>query len=479
VSLAIFYALLKNTPALEISLFDTTLYDLERITSDKAKEEHLQVRPFDFGSVGVTLKKEDVFQDFVQKVRDFDPDLIAMSCNEVTYPLGLSLLEKVAAHRSLKLVGGVLATFVPEELLKNPCIDMVCVGEGEGVLIDLVEKLQRGEDPSGIRNLCVKKHGSIVRNPLRPALVMDELPMPDFDIFERGRLYRPMAGKVWRLFPIETSRGCPYQCAYCNSPSQKKLYQEHGGGPFFRKKSMERIAEELRQVVSLYGAEYIYFLSDTLLCLSDREFDAFIAMYEEFRLPFWCQNRPEMVSYERMKRLKEVGCHRMSIGVEHGNEEFRRRVLKKNVKNSVIIRAFDILAEVGIPASVNNIIGFPGETRELAWDTVSLNRKLKFDNCNAYAFMPFRGTELYDVCLRNGFITPRSVAQCVTLGSILKMPQFSKEEIDGLTRTFALYAKMPETYFDQIRRAEKDDEDGRRIFRELSAIYKQLFFEPK
>jgi hypothetical protein len=67
----------------------------------------------------------------------------------------------------------------------------------------------------------------------------------------------------------------------------------------------------------------------------------------------------------------------------------------------------------------------------------------------------------------------------MTKGSILKMPTFTKTEIDGLIKTFALYAKMPETYFEKIRRAEAEDEEGRRIFKELSDIYKKMFFGPQ
>lgn len=478
VSIALFYAALKDIPSVEIKLFDTTLYDIEAKSSDKVKEEHLQVRPFDFSSVGIFPRQGDVYEDFVKMVFEFNPDLIAMTCTEVTYALGLSLLERVEKHPALKIVGGVLATFAPDEVLSHPCVDMVGIGEGEGLMLDLVERLKNKEDIMNLPNLWIKRNGVIHKNSVRHLVSLNNLPMPDYRIFEKGRYYRPMAGKIWCLFPIETSRGCPYKCSYCNSPSQNVLYHDGGCGNFFRKKSIGRIGDEIRDVVQTYGAEYIYFLSDTLLCVSDREFDEFCKMYLEFKLPFWCQNRPEMVTYERMKRLKEIGCHRMSIGVEHGNEDFRKSILKKGIKNSVIVEAFDILSKVGIPVSINNIIGFPGETRELAMDTIMLNRKLKFDTANAYAFTPFRGTELYDVCVRNGYMKPNDVTQCMTKGSVLTMPQFRKEEIDGLIKTFALYAKMPDEYLPRIARAERDDAEGQRIFKELSEIYTKMFFEP-
>lgn len=476
VAISIFYALLKDIPYLKMDLFDTTLYDTEDKSSDKTKEENLQVRPFNFSERKISLKKSNVYDDFLKKISAFDPDVIALSCNEVTAPLGLSLLNTVKEHRAIKIAGGVYPTFAPDNLLKDSFIDFVCIGEGESFLMEFLEKLYKGEDLLNIKNLCYRKNGRIIRNPLRPPENLHDLPLPDYDIFEQERYYRPMSGKVWKLFPIETNRGCPFNCSYCNSPSQDKLYKQECLNTFFRKKDIEKIGVEIEYLVNKYKAEYIYFLSDTLLCMSDDEFDRFCKMYNKYRLPFWCQNRPEMINLKRAIKLKEIGCHRMSIGVEHGNEEFRKNVLKKHTKNETILKAFDILDKAQIPVSVNNIIGFPGETRELAFETINLNRKLKFDTSNAYAFVPFRGTELYDECIRKAYISRDTKADCLTKGSVLNMPEFPKEEIDSLIKTFSLYAKMPEKYFDRIRIAEKNDQQGQTEFKELSAIYKKLFF---
>jgi len=363
-------------------------------------------------------------------------------------------------------------------MLNNENIDMVCIGEGEITIVKLIENLIINENFFDVPNLWIKYGKKIIKNKMSPPVEFDLLPLPDYDLFEYERFFRPMSGKVWKLLPIETSRGCPYNCAYCNSPSQKKMYKHLGYNNYFRKKSLAYIDTELKYLIEKYDAEYIYFLSDTLLCMKDDEFDAFCDLYSKYKLPFWCQNRPEMITPERMHKLKDVGCHRMSIGVEHGNENFRKKVLNKPVKNSKIIEAFEILDKVGIPVSINNIIGFPYETRELAFDTINLNRKLKFDTSNAYAFTPFHGTVLYDICVKEGFITPSEKLKCLTKGSILNMdkPYLSKQEIDGLVKTFSLYAKMPEKYFDEIKIAESNSENSNNKFKELSGIYKKLFF---
>ena len=478
VSIAIFYALLENKENLDIELFDTTLYNIEAKTSDETKEEHLQVRPFNFAERNIGLKTGDIFEDFKKAVFKFKPDLIALSCNEITYPLGIGLLEKVKDYKCLTIAGGVFPTFAPEIVLRNEFVDMVCIGEGEKVLVELVDNLISEKDYKNIENLVYKENGRIIKNHLRRLVDINELVLPDYDVFEENRFYRPMAGKIWKLFPIETSRGCPYQCSFCNSPAQKSQYKKYGYNNFFRKKSIDNIDKELRYLVEKYQAEYIYFLSDTLLCVNDGEFDEFCQMYKKYSLPFWCQNRPEMITYERMKKLKDIGCHRMSIGVEHGNEWFRKEVLKKPSKNSEIIEAFEILDKAGIPTSINNIIGFPYETRALAFDTIKLNRQLKFDTSNAYAFTPFRGTELYDICLKEKFISSDEILKCLTKGTILDMPApyLSKSEIDGLVKTFSLYAKLPEKYLEKIKTAENEDYEGKEKFNELRELYKRMFF---
>jgi len=142
----------------------------------------------------------------------------------------------------------------------------------------------------------------------------------------------------------------------------------------------------------------------------------------------------------------------------------------------VIIEACEAIAEAGIPLTINNIIGFPGETRGLVFDTINLNRQLKFDTTNAYAFSPFHGTPLYDACLNEGLISEDTTVKNLTIDAVLDMPQFPKEEIEGLRRTFALYARMPKEYWSDIARAEVDDDEGNRVFKALREEYIRLYF---
>ncbi len=476
-AMALFSALLKRK-GFAVDLFDTCYYKTDEKSSDDIKAETLNVRPFNIAERGLKLKETDLYEDLKKKVETFTPDLIAISVLEDTYPLGLSMLKSIRQYcKAPVIVGGVFATFSPDKVIEEDCVDMVCVGEGEETLVELCERISLGKDFSNVPNLWVKRNGNIIKNSLRKTVNLDNLPIMDFSIFEEARFYRPMAGKVYRLLPIETHRGCPFTCTFCSSPATYKLYQANEAGPYYRKKSVERIYEELKYQINKWKPEYIYFTADSFLAISDEKFHSFVEMYKEFRLPFWIQTRAETITKERAELLKEINCHRISIGIEHGNEEFRRRVIGRKVSNKKIVEAFQSLDEVKIPVSANNIIGFPEETRELAIDTIRLNREIPYDTTNCYFYVPYRGAPLRDLCLKKGYITEDTQTTYLTKDTVLNMPQFTKEEIMGLKRTFALYTRFPESEYPKIRVAERFDEEGNKAFAELSEIYKEKYFD--
>ena len=292
---------------------------------------------------------------------------------------------------------------------------MVCIGEGESPLSELCAKMERKQSYLDVKNLWIKTPSGIVKNPLRPPEDFSANPLLDISIFEESRLYRPMQGKVWKMLPVETHRGCPYQCAYCNSPAQQKYYMSEIKCSFFRKKSFDAIRKELLFYKETVKAEAFYFWADTFMAYTDKEFAQFQEIYQDIKLPFWCQSRPEEIQEERIRKLMDMGCFRIGLGVEHGNEEFRKKILKRKNSNALIVENMKILNKCGIPYSVNNIIGFPTETRELAMDTVELNRQIDSDSANAYTFSPFHGTPLRKMAEEMGFCDKDLIARSIML----------------------------------------------------------------
>ncbi len=461
-----------------VKLFDATLYKTAEKSVDEIRVEHMQLRPFNLKNKGVDYKSADIFEDFKKAVGEYQPDLIGVSATDDTYELGAGLISAIDKTDIHIIFGGIFPTFAPEEVIANPLVDSLCIGEGEEPLVELCQKLVSGDDHSKIKNLWVKKDGKVYRNPLRNLLDINTLPYEDFSIFEKERFFRPMQGKIYRMIPMNIDRGCPYACAFCAAPSQRKIYLDLKAGNYFRLKDKKRIMEELKSQTQKYAVDYIYFNSETFFAGKDEIIDAFAEEYSrEIKLPFWCQTRIETVTPKRAKALKKMGCDRISIGLEHGNEEFRKKVLRKYFTNEQVVKAFAALEEAGIPVTVNNIIGLPDETRELVFDTIRLNRGIKADSINAYFFVPYHGTPLRQYCIEKWYLDPKAKTDSLMRSSILQMPQFPANKIKGLVRTFPLYVKMPESFYPRIKIAEQLNETGDQELARLRETYFKEYFK--
>ena len=479
-AIALLSQLLKNNGH-QTDIFDTTFYEFDDDISiedgDKGSEYSLQVRPIadvDDDNLHFEKSKIDPAVDLRKKIIEFKPDLLAVSCSETTFMRGLRLISKTKDLGVKNIFGGVFPTFAPHLVMNFDDVDMACVGEGENALVDLANLLAENKDYSNVTNLWVrKKDGTIKKNSITKPVDINKLPtVTDIGIFGEKRFYRPMGGKIRRLLPVETHRGCPYTCAFCNSPSQNRLYDQTGE-KFFRKKSMKLIKDEIESHIKMWKVEYIYFWADTFLAWSPKEFDEFCEMYKDIKLPFWCQTRIETISEEKFKKLKEVGLHRITFGMEHGNEKFRREVVKRNYSNKLAIELMKIPTELDITFSVNNIIGFPGETRELAFDTIELNRHFKSDDTSCSTLIPFHGTEIRRLAEEQGLI---SKDQIFTIGNtsaagVLDMPQWPKAEVEKLRNTFAMYVKFPKERWPEIKKAEDDAEIHSKLSKEFVDTY--------
>ncbi len=476
-AIATFSAILKNKGH-AVQVFDTTYYAIDfGIDSEGSKEDRLNVVPYtqEMEKKNLRLKDSNWKNDLNKKVNEFKPDLLALSCTEDMWELGIKILNEIREYKNKNnipvVAGGVFPTFAPEICIKYDLVDLVCVGEGENALIDLCNKIENKKSYTNVTNLWIKKDGKIIKkNTISNPVDVNKTPIIDTSLFEDNRLYRPMAGKVYKMYPVETIRGCPYTCRFCNSPDQMQLYKGLGH-KFFRKKRMDLVYKELKYFKEQHKVEYNYFWADTFLAMNKKEFEEFCDMYKEVNLPFWMQTRPETISDYNIKRLSEVGLHRISFGLEHGNEEFRAKILDRKWKNKDIVERLKIPHKYGVQFSVNNITGFPTETKKLAFDTIELNRHIEADNQNIYVFVPFHGTPLRKMCEDLGLIKPETITKCLVDKSVLSMSQYPPHEVEEIKKCFALYVKFPKNRWKEIERAEKNDEEGNKIYNELKKEY--------
>lgn len=482
-SIALFSKLLKAMDV-SVALFDTTLYDNkdESADSDKLEEKDLLVKPFSDNlnryKDKIKYKHTNQYEDLEKMISGFSPDLLAVTAVESTFLESINLLKSIRHHKIPTIVGGIFATFAPDIAISYPEVDMICVGEGERGIVELVRKMLAGRDYSTVQNLWVKKQdGSIVKNPIAPPVNLDDNPLIDIEIYENSRFYRAMDGKIYKMFPVETHRGCVYNCGFCNSPLQNKMYQDATGKKFFRHKSIPKVKEEIDYFIKL-GAEYIFLWADNFFAYPQKMIDEFCEMYSKIKLPFYCQSHPESLCLEKIEKLKAVGMQRIGVGIEHGNEKFRREIVKRNYSNDLLIERLKILTDLDVQYSVNNIIGFPCETPELVMDTVELNRRHAASDISCSIFTPFQGTPLRKMALDLGFLKNINIiTHSNSESSVLDMPQFPPDKILGKRRTFNMYIKFPKDRWKEIMLAEEMTPEGDIAWQRLKGEYIATFIK--
>lgn len=458
----------------EVDLFDTTFYRWGQQSAQENRINSLQIRPFPMDQ----FNKGDILQDFIDKINDFKPDLIGLSVVEPTFLRGMKLLEAaggIIRNNKIKVaVGGVHAIIAPQTILKYELVDYICISEGEIAFVELCHRLEIGDSMDDLTGFWIRKGDGWLQNPRADLVDINAIPPLDFSLFSKKFLSKPMAGKMYNTITIETARGCPYSCTYCAESVLRNIFRDKGG--WFREKSLDNVFKDLDMLVKVYKAEYLYIISDSFTTGSNDRLKEFCERYNSYGLPFWFNTRPEDIDEEKAMLVKGSGCHRISIGIEHGNEEFRRKALRRYGGNERIAKTADILRDYALPFSVNIIIGYPEETREMVFDSVEIVRRAKPDSVSVFVFNPYHGTELRDICLKKGYIDEDLIAEdFFQTEYLLKGNTLSKDEVLGLVRTFPLYVDFPKSEYSRIKVAERFDNEGNRVFEEL----KKEFYHSK
>ncbi|HOW96190.1 MAG TPA: radical SAM protein [Kiritimatiellia bacterium] len=360
-----------------------------------------------------------------EAVRRFNPGLAAISLTSAEFDVACAMGGILGReHRLPVILGGIHPTLRPEESIAADGVFAICIGEGEYPILELCEALERGADPAGIRNLWVRRNGTIHRNELRPLLSrLDDLPFPDRKVFRFDDLVRDFPEAEFM-----GSRGCPYPCAYCANHSLLQLYRGHG--PYVRYRSVDRLLDEMDAVVRHYpGIEWLGFHDDTFT-MSRRWLSEFCEKYPaRFQLPFWCNSTATLLNEDTVACLKKAGCYEVRVGVESGNDRLRMDVLRKKVRREDIVRAFRLLREAGIQGYSFNMIGLPHETPGTIRDTIRLNQEIRPSTTFCSVFYPFPGTQAHDVCRANGWLTGRRVASYFENDYAVNQPTVTRKQV--------------------------------------------------
>ena len=452
----------------DVSLFDMTKYALSLDKNDYTiRGRFLNFQSLDLAPYGVDFQPatmSDIEHDLLERISTFKPDLIGLSIMEDTSQTGLHL-ARVCKNRFPQtpiIMGGVFCTTRPAMVISDDAVDIVCVGEGELALPELLRRMHLSEPFNDIPNLWVKQAGGVIaRNPVGPPTDLESLPYPDLSMVDDRHLYAPFAGHVYKMTFVESQRGCPRRCGYCCNQIFLDAYKQYGPR-YLRTKSVHRLIEELIYLKKNFALNFIQFTDDDFLLRPGNELAEFSSLYSaHVGLPFWIQAEARNVTDEKIGLVRNAGCISISIGVETGSEHILRNVLKRNTPRQGTLRAFDVMHRHGIRSSANVIIGVPDETREQIFETVELIRECEPKSINSNIFIPYQGTMLREYSIERGYIKPdyhRSAKD--SWRAVLTMPHISAREVEDLARTFVLYCTLPKSRWPEIEKVEKRPMDN-------------------
>lgn len=342
--------------------------------------------------------------DLIGDIGKCDPGLIAFSALTGVHHSLEQLAVRIKQHLNIPIVvGGPHPTYSPD-MIERPGIDIICRGEGELAMLELAETMERDGDVTGIRNLHVKtRSGAIHRNDIRPAVPLDELPMPDRELYYKYGFLRDMPMKRFI-----SSMGCPYPCTFCHEPVIRDLYRKGTKSEYLRRKSVKRTIDEIKYIADRYPLKHVHFSDDLFFIRNNYKWlEEFAEWYPRIvGIPFNCNIRYDSVNQHAADLLEKAMCYGAAVGLESGNQEIREAVIKKRSKHEHIVEGARLLREKGIKVLTTNMIGLPGETLDNALETVQLNMELKSNYVRANTFLLFPGLPLVEYSRQKGYVDP-------------------------------------------------------------------------
>lgn len=330
----------------------------------------------------------------MKEIVEFKPDVVGTGATTPDFGLANRILKRVkdASDETTTIIGGAHPTVLPTEVLsKNKHIDFVVRYEGEITTTELIDALENGKDVKNIKGISYrKKDGEIEHNPNRELVDVDEIPWPTRDLIDQKKYLYPSPGKgLCNMTTIQTSRGCPYRCAFC--------YRMFGHKVRFR--TTKLVVDEIEHCVNNYNVKFIYFVDDTFTFNRRRTIELCDEILHRAIVVSWsCLTRADTLDTELLFKMKKAGCVKISMGVESGNQRILDDV-KKGTTLQQYKAGYKLLKSFGFETRGSFILGLPYETRETIMQTINFAKELDLDRAFFHIFTPYPGTELYEKAL--------------------------------------------------------------------------------
>jgi radical SAM superfamily enzyme YgiQ (UPF0313 family) len=368
--------------------------------------------------------------DVLSRVTSFKPDLVGFTAVTSGFLNAYRLAEaiKELSPGIIVVFGGVHVSALRGTILASfRAIDFVVTGEGEKAMSELAS----GAKTATIQGLVYREGAEIRDNGLRTDLCeLDSLPFPAYDklegfpqSFEAALFNYPRSPSA----TIISSRGCPYQCSYCD----RSVYRRS-----FRFNSAEYLYEHMAFLKNRFGIRHVFFYDD-LFTFNRERIGKFCRLLREkpLGMTFNCAVRVGHIDDDLLRMLKASGCWMVSLGIESGAPEILARH-KTKVNFGEMRTTVKRIQKAGLRAKGLFMMGLPGETEETIRMTTDFITSLELDDMNMTKFTPFPGSPIYKTVRDEGtFVENWELMNCLNFVFVPKGIE-SKDRLDDLYKQF-------------------------------------------
>jgi len=348
-------------------------------------------------------------EDVPGKVRKENPDVVGITCRYDNYASVSSIAKSIKQTKNIPVIaGGPFPTNCPEEALSCEYIDYVVIGEGEGIILKLMDALEAGSGLESVDGIGYSYQGRIkINTPSEYIKDLDSVPFPKRDIFDVYSYARDI-----RVFPmpapymhVVASRGCLANCKFCQ-PVVRRLFGEK---PRFR--SPGNVIAEIQELIEKYRIRAFGFMDDTLTANKEWLFglcEALIRKNINKKTVWLAQSRVDAFDTETAEVMKQAGCRLVIFGVESGSQRVLN-YLRKGIKVEQSYKALRVAKRTGLIVQADTMIGMPYETEEDLKKTAQLYRKLKPEIIQTSLITPVPGTDFCKEAKEKGFLSADNV----------------------------------------------------------------------
>ena len=338
-----------------------------------------------------------------EQVRNLDANLIGITCNLATVITTAEIVTELLPYNIPIVIGGPEVTVNPERTLTRTNAPIGICGEGEYTMLELCSLLANNaltnDNLTKILGIAYRLPGGEIKlNPPRQLIKdLDALPFLPLHLFPMDKYERTMPElSVSPVDILSTSRGCPFNCSFCNN--------KYVWGRNYRVMSGSRIANELEFLIANYGTKGVFFREDHFTLKKRRVYE-FCSEIEKrnINIQWGCESRVDALDEDLIRTMKRAGCESIWFGVESGSPRVLK-MLNKNIDLEQTEFVFKLCKKHKIQVGASVMIGIPGQTIEENYETLKFLKKLDPDWAYFNNFVGYPRTDMYDVIVKEGLI---------------------------------------------------------------------------